>query len=91
MPRPKKCRKISFSPQTIFFKPCGIPRHNLNEVILEHDEIEALRLADLQGDSHEEAANKMKISRATFGRIITSARSKTADAIINGKAININI
>jgi uncharacterized protein len=61
----------------------------LDEVVLTVDECEALRLADLQALSHEEAATKMKISRATFGRIIEKARQTVVDAIVNGKAIRI--
>jgi uncharacterized protein len=59
----------------------------LEEVTLAVDEFEALRLADLEALSHQQAAEKMKISRATFGRIIEKARQKTVDAIVNGKAI----
>jgi predicted DNA-binding protein (UPF0251 family) len=59
----------------------------LKEVILTIDEFEALRLADLEALSHEEAAKKVKISRATFGRIIEKARRTVADALVNGKAI----
>ncbi len=62
----------------------------LEEVILEHDELESLRLADLLSYSQEKAAGEMKVSRATFGRIVESARKKLADAILNGKAIKIN-
>lgn len=64
--------------------------HKLDEIILDHDELEALRLADLLKHSQEQAADKMKISRATFGRIVSSAREKIADSILNGKAIRIN-
>ncbi|MFA3783658.1 DUF134 domain-containing protein [Melioribacteraceae bacterium 4301-Me] len=89
MARPKKCRHIRCSPAANYFKPRGIPMFELEEIVLEADELEALRLADLNGLSHEEAAEKMKISRATFGRILESARRKTADGILNGKAIRI--
>jgi predicted DNA-binding protein (UPF0251 family) len=61
----------------------------LEEVGLTIDEREALRLADLNGLSHEEAGRSMGVSRATFGRIIQKARRVVADALINGKAINI--
>ncbi len=63
---------------------------DLEEVVLEHDELEALRLADFLAFSHETAAAKMKISRATFGRIVEKARNKVADCLLNGKAIKIN-
>jgi predicted DNA-binding protein (UPF0251 family) len=61
----------------------------LKEVKLTIDEIESIRLADLQGMTHEEAGRQMGVSRATFGRIIENARLVIADALINGKAINI--
>lgn len=62
---------------------------DLTEVSLTVDEREALRLADLQGLSHEEGGELMAVSRATFGRILRNARKVVADAIINGKAIKI--
>jgi predicted DNA-binding protein (UPF0251 family) len=64
--------------------------HKLQEITIDQDELEALRLADILKKSQEEAAEKMKISRATFGRIISRARQKTAEGILNGKAIRIN-
>jgi uncharacterized protein len=89
MSRPKKCRRINCSPNASYFKPKGIPLINLEEVLLSLDEFEAIRLADHEGLYHEEAAVRMSISRATFGRILESARSRVADAIINGKALKI--
>ncbi len=89
MARPKKRRRINCHPSAYFFKPRGIPLFELEEILLEDDELEAIRLADHQSLSHEDAAAKMKISRATFGRIIHSARKKIADGILNGKAIRI--
>jgi predicted DNA-binding protein (UPF0251 family)/predicted Fe-Mo cluster-binding NifX family protein len=71
-------------------KPAGIPATGLEEVILGFDEAEALRLADLEGLYQEAAARSMGVSRQTFGRIIETARRKTADAILNGKALRID-
>jgi predicted DNA-binding protein (UPF0251 family) len=62
----------------------------LEEIILDYDELESLRLADLLAYSQEKAAKEMKISRATFGRIVEIARKKVVDGILNGKAIRIN-
>jgi len=62
----------------------------LEEITLDHDELESLRLADFLAHSHEKAASEMKISRATFGRILEIARKKVTDGILNGKAIRIN-
>jgi predicted DNA-binding protein (UPF0251 family) len=80
---------VAFNPEISYFKPRGIPMHSLSEVRLTVDEREAIRLADLHGMSHEQAGRHMHISRATFGRIIQQARKIVADALINGKAINI--
>jgi len=86
----RKCpRLIGEKPGTVFYKPAGIRLIELEEVILELDEFEAVKLADLEELYQEEAAEKMKISRQTFGRIISSAHKKIADAIVNGKAIKI--
>ena len=59
----------------------------MDQVNLTLDEFEAIRLADLQGLYQEEAAIQMQISRQTFGRIVTEAHKKIADALINGKVI----
>jgi predicted DNA-binding protein (UPF0251 family) len=61
----------------------------LEEVILTVDEFEAIRLADLEGLYQEKAAESMKVSRQTFGRIIESAHKKVADALVRGKALKI--
>jgi uncharacterized protein len=90
MARPRKYRKIKCNPAVLYFKPRGIPMSMLDEIILEPDELEAIRLGDLLGLSQEESAEKMNISRATFGRIINSARLKIADGILNGKALHIS-
>lgn len=89
MPRPKKHRVIKCDPAALYFKPRGIPLSMLLETDLKGDELEAIKLADYDSLSHETAAGKMHISRATFGRIVKSARGKIADSIINGKAIKI--
>ena len=89
MVRPQKDRFVAFKPHISYFKPRGIPMLDLDEVRLTVDEREAIRLSDLIGLSHEEAGRRMGVSRATFGRIIQRARRAVADAIINGKAINV--
>jgi predicted Zn-ribbon and HTH transcriptional regulator len=53
------------------------------------DEFEAIRLADLEGLYQEAAAERMKVSRQTFGNIISSAHKKTAEAIVGAKALRI--
>ena len=89
MVRPQKERRVAFNPAISYFKPRGIPMFDLEEICLTVDQREALRLSDLLGMSHEEAGRHMGVSRATFGRIIQRARKAVADALINGKAINV--
>lgn len=89
MSRPFKCRRIAYMPGITFFKPAGIPLSELEEVVLSLEEAEALRLKELESMDQEQGAQKMNISRPTFQRILASARSKIADAILNGKAIRI--
>ena len=89
MVRPLNCRRIGCLPQSNYFKPRGIPLSNLEEVVLTMDEFEAIRLADLDKLYQEEAAEKMKISRQTFGRIVDSAHRKVAEALVECKALKI--
>ena len=90
MPRPRLRRRICGKPCSNYFKPAGIRIRELNEVVLNYAEFEALRLKDLQGLQQEECAKQMEVSQPTFHRILLSARKKTSEAIIQGKAIKIN-
>jgi predicted DNA-binding protein (UPF0251 family) len=89
MPRPTKIRHISCNIETNYFKPRGIPVRELKEVILTEDELEAIRLADFDGLYQQAAADKMNVSRQTFGNIIRSAHNKIADVLLNSKALRI--
>jgi len=76
-------------PQITYFKPAGIPLIHLQEVCLSVEEVEAIRLKDLEGLDQEECACKMSVSRTTFARVLGSARQKMADALLGAKAIRI--
>jgi len=89
VPRPKKYRCIKCKPDANYFKPRGIPLVDLEEISLIPDEIEAISLADYEGLYHEAAAMKMKISRQTFGRILSGAHKKVAECLLKGKALKI--
>ena len=89
MPRPHARRNIAGRPAARVFKPLGIPARTLEQVVMTLDEFEALRLADLDGLYQEQAAERMNVSRSTFSRIVDSARHKTADALVHGKALHI--
>ena len=89
MPRPHKCRRVAFAPEVTYFKPAGVPLRSLEEVQISVEELEAIRLKDLEGLEQEECAEKMNISRPTFQRVLGSARRKIADALLDGKAMRI--
>jgi predicted DNA-binding protein (UPF0251 family) len=89
MARPFKYRKICFPPECSIFKPAGIPKFELEEIVLTVDEFESLRLADLEGMYQEDAAREMDVSRQTFGNILKMAHRKIAEGIVRGKAIKI--
>jgi predicted DNA-binding protein (UPF0251 family)/predicted Fe-Mo cluster-binding NifX family protein len=89
MPRPLNERRLCAEIESRSFKPAGVPCRELEEIVLECVEAEALRLADLEGLYQEAAARRMNVSRPTFGRILESARRKVADAMINGKCLRI--
>lgn len=89
MPRPHSCRRVAAEPGATVYKPAGIRACELEWLTLGLDEFEALRLADRDGLHHEVAAARMGISRATFGRIVESARRKVAEALCTGKALQI--
>jgi len=89
MPRPRIPRCLRFKPNVYYFKPQGIPLRHLEEIVLLPDELETLKLHEVDGLEQIEAAKKMKISQPTFARILGRAHKKISEAIIKGKAIKI--
>ena len=89
MPRPHKPRCVRHEATAVYFKPAGVPLRGLEEVALGRDELEALRLADLEGLSQEETGAMMNVSRATAGRILANARRKAALALVHGRAVRV--
>ena len=89
MSRPEKVRCVAQLPNVGLFKPAGIPGTALRGVRLSLEQLESIRLRDLEGLEQEECARQMRISRPTFHRVLESARKTLADALINGKAIQI--
>jgi predicted DNA-binding protein (UPF0251 family) len=89
MVRPRLQRKVSGEFCATYFKPAGIPVRDLQTVNLTVDELEAVRLTDLEELYQADAAEKMSVSRQTLGNILKSAHKKIAEALIQGKAIRI--
>jgi len=85
--RPEKLRRIGCLGEGRGFKPVGRPASELGIETLRMDELEALRLADLEGLYQEAAAARMGVSRATFARILERARATVARALIDEKLL----
>jgi uncharacterized protein len=86
-PRPKKKRLCKGRFCDSAFKPAGTPLQELQQIIIQQDELEALRLCDYQGLLQEQAGEHMGVSRGTVQRILTSARRKVAEALSTGSAL----
>ena len=89
MPRPRIPRCLRFKPNVYYFKPQGIPLRELEEIVLLPDELEALKLHEIDGLEQIVAAKRMEISQPTFARTLGSVHKKIAEGIISGKAIRI--
>ena len=89
MPRPAKPKLVQESPKSAYFKPRGVPINELEEIVLKIEELEALRLVDLEGMYQEDAAREMGVSRQTIQRMLAEARTKVIDALFAGKALRI--
>lgn len=87
--RPKSKKVVSVVTNSNHFVPIVHHSEISEEIILAIEEIEALRLKDLEGLEQKQAAEKMKISQPTFHRLLLTARKKVSDAIINSKQIKI--
>jgi predicted DNA-binding protein (UPF0251 family) len=75
MPRPRKRRRVWHEPIPAMFKPVGVPLSQIKTITLLHEELEALRLVDLEENYQEQAALQMNVSRSTLQRIVSEARS----------------
>ncbi len=82
--KPRNCR-CRFKGKA--FKPTGIPMSGLQQICLQRDELEALKLCDLDDLTQEEAGKRMGVSRGTIQRMLASARKKVACALTKGGAI----
>ncbi len=87
--RPKCPRRVEQTPDITYFKPRGVPMSDLEVVSLTVEELEALRLVDVEGLRQEDAATRVGISRRAFWEDLKAARMKVALALSTGKAIEI--
>ena len=89
MPRPTRPRCVETVPGVTYFKPQGVPLRLLEEIVLTVDELEAIRLKDLEDLDGEAAAARMAVSRPTYQRILDRARRKVAEVLVQGKALRV--
>ncbi|MFP4046053.1 MAG: DUF134 domain-containing protein [Candidatus Aenigmatarchaeota archaeon] len=89
MPRPRRRRRVRGRPNWEIFKPKGVPLANLDEIDLNSDELEALRLKHLEEMTQEEAAERMDVSRSTFARILKKAHKKVTEFLVTGSSLSI--
>jgi predicted DNA-binding protein (UPF0251 family) len=87
--RPKKTRWVTCAPGERCFRPQCKPLSELQGVILNFDEFEAMRLTHLMGYDQGTIARQMKIHQSTISRILASAHKKVTEALVNVKAIKI--
>ncbi len=90
MVRPRKIKVVNFEPGVTYFKPRSVPLNELEEVEITIDELETMRLSNIEKLGQEEAARKMGIHQSTFQRALARAKEKVTDALVNGKAIKIH-
>ncbi len=91
MPRPRIPRYLRFKPNVYYFKPQGIPLRMLEEINLLPDELEALKLHDVDGLEQIDAAKKMNISQPTFGRILNNKYKKSDNKSNKSKSPRISV
>ena len=89
MPRPQKKRTIRFNPEVDYFKPRGVVLADLETIEISLEELEALRLVDVESLNQTEAAEKMEVSQSTLHRVLSEGRKKIAEALTEGKAIHV--
>ena len=86
-PRYKKPRNCRCTFKGEAFKPAGVPMAEVERIPLLREELEALKLCDLDDLTQADAGAKMRVSRGTVQRILTTARKKVAKALSKGQAI----
>ncbi len=89
MARPRKKRRINFSPPATLFLPYGKSRFGQEAVDLSLEETEAIRLKNIKKLDQIQAARVMHTSQSTFQRLLISAYHKIARGLIYGLGIRI--
>ena len=83
--RREKLRRVGIIPEYRGFTPDGLASGDAIDMTV--DELEVLRLCDLEGLNQEAVAQQMGIARATVAAICSRAHRKVASALVNGRAL----
>lgn len=86
--RPKKPRLVNCRPGKRHFIPKD-KKKPVSSVYLSMDELEAIRLANLEELDQNQIAKQMAVHRSTISRILASAHKKIADALVHLKEIKV--
>lgn len=90
MARPTKPRRICQMPEYREFQPAGHSEMDSGDAIhMTLEELETLRLMDLENHTQHEGAEKMGVSRSTFQRLYNDAKKKVAKSLIEGYTLHI--
>jgi predicted DNA-binding protein (UPF0251 family) len=89
MPRPKKWRRVCRMPDIKVYGPLSTDADDSDAVILTVEELETIRLIDLEEMNQVDCAKLMGVARSTVQRIYNDARKKIAKSIINGKILRV--
>ena len=87
MPRPRKHRKCRHHTGDRVFKPRSIPMPELEILFLGEDELEALRLCDIEGLHQAVAGESMGVSRGTVQRLLKNGRATLVRAVVESAAL----
>jgi predicted DNA-binding protein (UPF0251 family) len=87
MPRQPLPRRVCCQLSGRGFRPIGRPGFRADAIWIGVDELEAIRLADVEGLYQDAAAERMGVSRATYARILSRARTAVARSLVEQKML----
>jgi predicted DNA-binding protein (UPF0251 family) len=85
--RPPVPRRVCCRNRGQGFRPIGTPACKSEARSIGIDELEAIRLADVEGLYQDAAAERMAVSRQTYARILSRGRRAVAECLIEGRML----
>jgi predicted DNA-binding protein (UPF0251 family) len=87
MARPVVPRRVCCGLKTRGFRPIGHSACKADTLSIGLDELEAIRLADMEGLYQDAAAERMGVSRQTYARVLSRARHAVAACLVESKML----